>query len=85
MPPTAFLWARSLPDTGTHLKAFASELREAIVAESPERGRAKPQSRYVMIAGHGRRAPSAYDASLPLTASVSGPGGSTGKDGQPAG
>src|ERR1700745_2294317 len=35
--PAAFPWARSLPDTDTHLKAFASELREAIVAESPER------------------------------------------------
>ena len=35
--PAAFPWARSLPDTDTHLKAFASELREAVVAESPER------------------------------------------------
>ena len=35
--PTAFPWARSLPDTDTHLKAFARELREAVVAESPER------------------------------------------------
>ncbi len=34
--PAAFPWARSLPDTDTHLKAFASDLREA-VAESPER------------------------------------------------
>jgi len=33
--PTAFPWARSLPDE--HLKAFAGELREAVVAESPER------------------------------------------------
>jgi hypothetical protein len=32
--PTAFPWASSLPDD--HLKAFASELREAVVAESPE-------------------------------------------------
>jgi hypothetical protein len=28
-------WASSLPDN--HLKAFAGELREAVVAESPER------------------------------------------------
>jgi hypothetical protein len=33
--PTAFPWASSLPDD--HLTAFASELREAVVAESPER------------------------------------------------
>ena len=33
--PTAFPWARSLPDN--HLEAFAGELREAVVAESPER------------------------------------------------
>ena len=33
--PTAFPWARSLPDE--HLKAFAGELREAVVAELPER------------------------------------------------
>ena len=33
--PAAFSWARSLPDH--HLKAFAGELREAVVAESPER------------------------------------------------
>jgi hypothetical protein len=35
--PTVFAWASSLPDTDTHLKAFASELREAVVAESPKR------------------------------------------------
>jgi hypothetical protein len=35
--PAAFPWASSLPDTDTHLKAFADELREAVVAESPER------------------------------------------------
>ena len=33
--PAAFPWASSLPDD--HLKAFAGELREAVVAESPER------------------------------------------------
>ena len=33
--PAAFPWARSLPDN--HLEAFAGELREAVVAESPER------------------------------------------------
>ena len=33
--PAAFPWAGSLPDT--HLKTFAGELREAVVAESPER------------------------------------------------
>jgi hypothetical protein len=33
--PTAFPWASSLPDD--HLNAFAGELREAVVAESPER------------------------------------------------
>ena len=33
--PTAFPWASSLPDN--HLKAFAGELREAVVAELPER------------------------------------------------
>jgi hypothetical protein len=33
--PAAFLWASSLPDD--HLKSFAAELREAVVAESPER------------------------------------------------
>jgi hypothetical protein len=33
--PTAFPWASSLPDD--HLKSFASELREAVIAESPER------------------------------------------------
>jgi hypothetical protein len=27
----------ALPDTDAHLKAFAGELREAVVAESPER------------------------------------------------
>ena len=32
--PAAFPWATSLPDD--HLKAFAGELREAVVAESPE-------------------------------------------------
>jgi len=32
--PTAFPWASSLPDD--HLKAFAGELCEAVVAESPE-------------------------------------------------
>ena len=32
--PAAFPWASSLPDN--HLKAFAGELREAVVAESPE-------------------------------------------------
>lgn len=32
--PVAFPWASSLPDD--HLKAFAGELREAVVAESPE-------------------------------------------------
>jgi hypothetical protein len=35
--PAAFPWARSLPDTDTHLKAFAGELREAVIAASPER------------------------------------------------
>ena len=35
--PAAFPWASSLPDTDTHLKAFADELRAAVVAESPER------------------------------------------------
>lgn len=33
--PTAFPWASSLPDQ--HLQAFAGELREAVVAEAPER------------------------------------------------
>ncbi len=33
--PAAFPWASSLPDD--HLKAFAGELREAVVAELPER------------------------------------------------
>jgi siroheme synthase (precorrin-2 oxidase/ferrochelatase) len=33
--PTAFPWARSLPDD--YLRTFAAELREAVVAESPER------------------------------------------------
>jgi hypothetical protein len=33
--PAAFPWASSLPEE--HLKAFAGELREAVVAESPER------------------------------------------------
>ena len=33
--PTAFPWAGSLPDD--HLKAFAGELRAAVVAELPER------------------------------------------------
>jgi len=33
--PAAFPWAGSLPDE--HLNAFAGELREAVVAESPER------------------------------------------------
>ena len=33
----AFPWAGSLPDTNTHLKAFARELREAVVGSSPER------------------------------------------------
>jgi 16S rRNA C1402 (ribose-2'-O) methylase RsmI len=33
--PTAFPWAGSLPDD--HLRAFAGELREAVIAESPER------------------------------------------------
>ena len=35
--PAAFPWASSLPDTDTHLKAFAGELREAVVAGSPAR------------------------------------------------
>ena len=35
--PAAFPWASSLPDTDTYLRAFADELREAAVAESPER------------------------------------------------
>lgn len=34
---------------------------------------------------HGRHAPSASGANLPLTASVSGPGGSAGKNGPGAG
>jgi len=33
--PAAFPWASSLPDE--HLKSFAGELREALVAESPKR------------------------------------------------
>ena len=33
--PAAFPWASSLPED--HLKAFAGELREAVVAGSPER------------------------------------------------
>jgi hypothetical protein len=33
--PAAFPWARALPDD--QLKAFAGELREAVVAEPPER------------------------------------------------
>ena len=33
--PTAFPWASSLP--ADHLKSFAGELREAVVAGSPER------------------------------------------------
>jgi hypothetical protein len=33
--PAAFPWASSLPDE--HLEAFAGELREAVVAESPKR------------------------------------------------
>jgi hypothetical protein len=33
--PAAFPWAGSLPED--HLKTFAGELREAVVAESPER------------------------------------------------
>jgi hypothetical protein len=32
--PTAFPWASSIPEN--ELKAFAGELREAVVAESPE-------------------------------------------------
>jgi hypothetical protein len=35
--PAAFPWARSIP--AGELKAFADELREAVVAESPERVR----------------------------------------------
>ena len=35
--PAVFPWARSLPDTDSHLRAFARELREAVVAGSPER------------------------------------------------
>jgi hypothetical protein len=35
--PAALPWASSLPDKDTHLKAFTGELREAVVAESPER------------------------------------------------
>ena len=35
--PAAFPWASSLPDTDTHLNAFARELREAVVGGSPER------------------------------------------------
>jgi hypothetical protein len=35
--PAAFPWASSLPNTDTHLKAFARELREAVVGGSPER------------------------------------------------
>jgi hypothetical protein len=34
--PAAFPWAHSLPDTETQLRAFADELREAIIARSPE-------------------------------------------------
>jgi len=33
--PAAFPWASSIPDD--ELKTFAGELREAVVAESPER------------------------------------------------
>ena len=33
--PTAFPWASSLRDD--HLKSFAGELREAVIADSPER------------------------------------------------
>ena len=33
--PAAFAWAGSLPED--HLRAFAGELREAVVAESPQR------------------------------------------------
>jgi hypothetical protein len=33
--PAAFPWARSLPEG--HLNKFAGELRDAVVAESPER------------------------------------------------
>ena len=33
--PAAFPWARSIPED--ELKTFAGELREAVVAESPER------------------------------------------------
>jgi len=33
--PTAFPWASSLPDE--HLKTFAGELREAVIAESSKR------------------------------------------------
>src|SRR5215472_12762747 len=35
--PAAFPWPSYLPDTDTHLRRFAGELREAVVAESPER------------------------------------------------
>ena len=35
--PAAFPWASYLPDTDTHLNRFAAELREAVVAGSPER------------------------------------------------
>jgi hypothetical protein len=33
--PAVFPWAAALPDG--HMKAFAGELREAVIAESPER------------------------------------------------
>src|SRR5215472_10486211 len=34
---TSEMAASALPDTDTHLKAFAGELREAVLAGSPER------------------------------------------------
>ena len=75
---------------------MASELRPGagvsqlpMTAAAPAAMISAPEQANVGVHGsqmlHGRHAPSASDASLPLTASVSGPGGSAGKNGPSAG
>ena len=83
--PAAFPWASSLPED--HLKAFAGELREAVVAGSPERvervlvdWRAVAEVRAGALHLSGRAAPSgsvtAPKAPAAWPAPLRGPGGS---------
>ena len=73
----------------SELRAGAGVSRLPMTAAAPAAMISAPEQANVGAHGsqmlHGRHAPSGSDASLPLTASVSGRGGGAGKNGPSAG